>query len=68
MAVEDCMAFRAGPHAQDALLLRVWDDLAKDAGLLPAGEAEALAELEALMDRMRPLESMPPRFRIGSIP
>jgi len=68
MAVDDCVAFRTRPHAGDALRLRVWDDLAKDAGLHPASEAEALAELAALMERVRPLESTPGRSQVDSAP
>ena len=68
MAVDEGIAFRAGPYAQDALRLRVWDDLAKDAGLHPAGEAEALAELAALMALVRPLESASRGSQVDSVP
>lgn len=54
MSAAECADFLCLPHAQDALRLRVWDDRAKDAALLPASSEEALAELGRLITRLAP--------------
>lgn len=48
-----CEAFIEDRHAADALRLRAWDDMAKRAHEGPGDEAAALAELRALMQRVR---------------
>lgn len=49
MSADECAAFVAQPQARDALRLRVWDDLAKDADWQPLSVDSALQELAALM-------------------
>jgi predicted HD phosphohydrolase len=47
MTEAECAAFLRSPYADDALRLRAWDDISKDAAVQPGAEAEA--ELSALM-------------------
>ena len=51
MSASECAAFRQLPHAEDALRLRCWDDLAKDAAAPPLTVDAFLA---ALGDALRP--------------
>ena len=53
MSGEQCIEFRRADHADDALRLRVWDDLAKRPDLRPESEPQALAALALLMDTVK---------------
>lgn len=50
MPMTEAAAWRAQPHAADALRLRIWDDLAKDPTWWPTSRDEAMAELAALLE------------------
>jgi [1-hydroxy-2-(trimethylamino)ethyl]phosphonate dioxygenase len=47
MRADECADFISRPHAADALRLRCWDDLAKDAGAPPQRLARFLTALQA---------------------
>jgi phosphonate degradation associated HDIG domain protein len=47
MTEAECAAFLRSPYADDALRLRAWDDISKDAAVQPGAEAEA--QMSALM-------------------
>jgi len=49
MPADEAEAWRSQPHAADALRLRIWDDLAKDASWQPASREAAMAELKDLL-------------------
>lgn len=49
MRLAEAQAWRARPHADDALRLRVWDDLAKDPAWWPPSRGQAMDELAALL-------------------
>jgi predicted HD phosphohydrolase len=49
MSPADCQAFEKNPYFVDALKLRVWDDLGKNASWFDVSQEEALAHLTALM-------------------
>ncbi|MBA4216816.1 MAG: HD domain-containing protein [Roseateles sp.] len=49
MPLVQAQAWRERPHADDALRLRVWDDLAKDPAWRPASRALAMDELASLL-------------------
>jgi phosphonate degradation associated HDIG domain protein len=50
---EETLAFRALPHAEDALRVRTWDDLGKRAEWRPRDDEAALGELRALIARVQ---------------
>ncbi len=50
MSEEECAQFELEPYASDALKLRVWDDLAKNASWFEVDRDEAFEQLSALMD------------------
>jgi len=52
MTVEECLQFLANPYALDAQRLRSWDDTGKREAWFAPSHAVALAELEALMQRV----------------
>lgn len=49
MSAEECLAFESSPHHKSALLLRVWDEQAKQAEWFASNTTEALAQLNELM-------------------
>lgn len=51
MAPREQAHWRQQPHADDALRLRAWDDLAKDVDWWPVNREQARADLVALMAR-----------------
>ena len=51
MPLDEAEAWRCQSHAADALRLRIWDDLAKDASWWPASPQHAVAELAGLLAR-----------------
>lgn len=53
MPLAEADAWRAQPHAADALRLRVWDDLAKDPAWQPASRDQGMAELRDLLNCLR---------------
>lgn len=53
MDTEQAIAFRALPHADEALRVRAWDDLGKRAEWRPESDEAALAELRALIERVQ---------------
>ena len=55
MSGEECIEFRRADYADDAIRLRVWDDLAKRPDFKPESEAQALAGLALLMDTVKSL-------------
>lgn len=57
MSLDECLAFEALAHHKAALLLRVWDEQAKQKEWFAASRREALAQLAELMTqvpRVRP--------------
>lgn len=50
MSEEECAQFELEPYASDALKLRVWDDMAKNASWFEVDRDEAFEQLSALMD------------------
>jgi phosphonate degradation associated HDIG domain protein len=52
MSALECAEFLKSPHSRDALRLRAWDDLAKDADWLPVDQISAIDELAELMARV----------------
>ena len=52
MDAQECITFMSQPHSHDAILLRAWDDLAKQPGVPDLPDAQILQSLEALMQRV----------------
>ena len=50
MSEEECAQFELEPYFSDALKLRVWDDLAKNASWFEVSRDEAFGQLSSLMD------------------
>jgi len=64
MSDAECAAFECSPHHKPALLLRVWDEQAKQAGWFARSANAALAQLRLVMSQV-PLLS-PPRPAMGT--
>ena len=64
MSDAECAAFECSPHHKPALLLRVWDEQAKQAGWFARSANAALAQLRLVMSQV-PLLS-PPRPAMSS--
>lgn len=54
MTAQECDDFNGHVHSEDAVRLRAWDDAAKQTGIPALGDEAILAELQALMQELRP--------------
>jgi predicted HD phosphohydrolase len=65
MTDAECAAFECSPHHKPALLLRVWDEQAKQAGWFARSANAALAQLRLVMSQV-PLLSVPRSAMVSS--